>query len=594
MTDKKVSSEAMRQALKQYSRELLRYKRYFIPSFILPGVGSVLALYVPALVVAKILDVYQSGQTLSSNNFITYLLVFTGVWLLGELLWRVSEWFNEQGQFRAMQNLYIQALTDLLSRDVTFFNDNFAGSLTKRALDYASNFEDFADKLSKNFTGFIITFCFSFVILWQFSPWLSLALTIIFIITLRGSLYFIRRRKPIIYKRNAASNQAAGVIADIIANVNTVKTFGHEQEESKRYTAAVNKHMKLRLQSWKMWNQGNDAFVSPMYVLINVAGLIMAIYFGQRYAISAAAVFVTFSYIGRISRSLWELGPFYVQLERNISDAAEHVQAMLSEPRVLDVADASPLVVDQAEIEFRDVNFAYDDSKEVSVFSHFNVTIKPGEKIGLVGPSGGGKTTITKLLLRFMDIQDGHILISGQDIAAVQQHSLRQTITYVPQEPLLFHRTLFENIHYGQLDASKEQVIAAAKMAHAHEFIKDLPRGYDTLVGERGVKLSGGQRQRIAIARAILKDAPILILDEATSALDSASEVLIQDALWKLMKDRTSLVIAHRLSTIQHMDRILVLENGTIVEEGTHKQLLRKEGSYARLWAHQSGGFLKD
>lgn len=228
-------------------------------------------------------------------------------------------------------------------------------------------------------------------------------------------------------------------------------------------------------------------------------------------------------------------------------------------------------------------------------FSTDSIYQSPGEKIGLVGPSGGGKTTITKLLLRFMDISKGSISIDGQDIRKITQSDLRRFISYVPQEPLLFHRTIAENIAYGTHNATREMIQKAAKGAHAEEFIQSLSDGYETLVGERGVKLSGGQKQRIAIARAMIKDAPILVLDEATSALDSESEVLIQDALWKLMKDRTAIVIAHRLSTIQHLDRIIVLDKGKIAEEGTHKDLVKKKnGLYARLWSHQSGGFIQD
>jgi ATP-binding cassette subfamily B protein len=221
--------------------------------------------------------------------------------------------------------------------------------------------------------------------------------------------------------------------------------------------------------------------------------------------------------------------------------------------------------------------------------------VRPGEKIGLVGHSGSGKTTFTRLLLRFSDIDSGEILIDGQNIARITQDDLRKSIAYVPQEPIMFHRSLRENILYGRQDASEEDVLKAAQDAHADEFIAELPNGYDTLVGERGIKLSGGQRQRIAIARAMIKNAPIILLDEATSALDSESEILIQDALWKLMKGRTAIVIAHRLSTVQKMDRIVVMDSGNIVEEGTHKELVHQEaGIYAKLWAHQSGGFIED
>ena len=244
-------------------------------------------------------------------------------------------------------------------------------------------------------------------------------------------------------------------------------------------------------------------------------------------------------------------------------------------------------------VEFRDVTFTHNGADD-ALFNSFNLSIKPGEKVGLVGHSGSGKTTFTRLLLRFSDIRRGEICIDGQNIATVTQDDLHESIAYVPQEPLLFHRSIAENIRYGRLNASANDIAKAAKDAHATEFIDKLPSGYDTLVGERGVKLSGGQRQRIAIARAMIKNAPILVLDEATSALDSESEVLIQAALWKLMEGRTAIVIAHRLSTIQKMDRIIVLDDGKIVEQGSHKELITENGVYAKLWAHQSGGFIEE
>jgi ATP-binding cassette subfamily B protein len=270
-------------------------------------------------------------------------------------------------------------------------------------------------------------------------------------------------------------------------------------------------------------------------------------------------------------------------------------EILLQQPEIEDKPNATELEVDKGTITLHNVAFHYDDASQKNhVFSQLSLKVKPGEKIGLVGPSGGGKSTLIRLLLRFEDIVGGEITIDGQNIADVTQTSLRQAIAYVPQEPLMFHRTVAENIAYGQPEATLEQIRQAAELAYAGEFIEQLPDQYDTIVGERGVKLSGGQRQRVAIARAILKDAPILLLDEATSALDSESEVYIQEALWRLMQDRTAIVIAHRLSTIQKMDRILVLEDGKITEEGTHAQLLKHKGTYARLWKHQSGGFIED
>jgi ABC-type multidrug transport system fused ATPase/permease subunit len=262
---------------------------------------------------------------------------------------------------------------------------------------------------------------------------------------------------------------------------------------------------------------------------------------------------------------------------------------------ISDKPGAKTLHVKKGEVAINDIAFTYpENTQNGTVFTHFSLRIKPGEKIGLVGPSGGGKSTLTRLLLRFDDVQEGTIEIDGQNIEEVTQESLRQKIAYVPQEPLLFHRSIRDNITYGRPDASENELIKSTKKANAHEFIMALPNGYGTVVGERGVKLSGGQRQRVAIARAILKDAPILVLDEATSALDSENEVEVQKALWKLMEGRTTVVIAHRLSTIQRMDRIIVLQDGAIAEEGSHKKLLANKGLYAKLWSHQSGGFIEE
>jgi ATP-binding cassette subfamily B protein len=283
-----------------------------------------------------------------------------------------------------------------------------------------------------------------------------------------------------------------------------------------------------------------------------------------------------FSFTITLSNRLFDINNMIRSIEDGLLLASPMTEILLEDIEITDKPGAKPLKVRDGAIDFNNVTFDYhDESTKQTVFEQLDLHIVPGEKIGLVGPSGGGKSTLTRLLLRFEDINEGVISIDGQDIAAVTQASLRQNISYVPQEPLLFHRSVRENIAYGNADISLKKIEAAAKLAHAHEFIVKLKDGYDTVVGERGVKLSGGQRQRIAIARAILKDAPLLILDEATSALDSESEVLIQDALWKLMQDRTAIVIAHRLSTIQKMDRILVLEDGRIVpRKARMRQLL--------------------
>jgi ATP-binding cassette subfamily B protein len=300
------------------------------------------------------------------------------------------------------------------------------------------------------------------------------------------------------------------------------------------------------------------------------------------------------AYLIRIFDQLWDTGKNIRAIYEALADANEMTEMLLQPHEVQDAVNAKKLKVKEGKIQIQKVTFGYEEQQAngEEILKGFDLEIKAGERIALVGASGGGKSTIVKLLLRFFDIQDGSILIDGQNIAKVTQDSLRDNIGFVPQEPILFHRTLMDNIRYARPEASDEEVYKAAKVAHCHEFISHFPEGYQTYVGERGVKLSGGERQRVAIARAILKNAPILILDEATSSLDSESEMYIQDALSKLMKGKTTLVVAHRLSTIMQMDRILVINGGKVVEEGKHEELVKaKQGIYQKLWQIQAGGF---
>jgi ATP-binding cassette subfamily B protein len=337
-----------------------------------------------------------------------------------------------------------------------------------------------------------------------------------------------------------------------------------------------------------------DIYFSSVTTSVGVLALVMATAGVVLFDADMATVFLILNYTGIIIRQLWEFsGATLRAYNRAMGDAKDMMEILSQEPEVLDPVSPEPVRITAGAISFDKVIFSHDGADD-ALFDNLNLHIKPGEKIGLVGHSGSGKTTLTRILLRFSDIDGGSITIDGQNIAAITQDDLRRSIAYVPQEPLLFHRSIRENIAYGKPDATDEEIRAAAQKANAADFIEKLPDGYGTMVGERGVKLSGGQRQRIAIARAILKNAPILVLDEATSALDSESELLIQAALNQLMEQRTAIVIAHRLSTIQKMDRILVLEKGTIVEQGSHAELVNKKGVYAQLWAHQSGGFIED
>jgi ATP-binding cassette subfamily B protein len=345
------------------------------------------------------------------------------------------------------------------------------------------------------------------------------------------------------------------------------------------------------LRSWDYQNLRVDTITAPMYVLTNALGLIIALATGGATGAGLQTVFITFSYYAGITRVMWEFNRIYRNLESALTEAAQFTELLLDPPAVVDAAETKPFAPAHYGIEMRKVCFRYGPSQPL-LFEEFSLEVPHGAKVGLVGFSGGGKTTITRLLLRFADIESGGILMGGQRIDEIPQSALRRAIAYVPQDPSMFHRSIADNIRVGRPDATDGEVRRAAELAHAAEFIEALPLGYETLVGERGVKLSGGQRQRVAIARAILKDAPVLILDEATSSLDSESEALIQDALWNLMVTRTAIVIAHRLSTVRRMDQLVVLDHGRIVEKGSHGALLTRGGIYASLWAHQSGGFL--
>jgi ATP-binding cassette subfamily B protein len=289
---------------------------------------------------------------------------------------------------------------------------------------------------------------------------------------------------------------------------------------------------------------------------------------------------------------VWDFGKIIMKIYEKLAEAEEMTVILNTPHEIVDIKNADDLKVKFGKINFKNVGFAYEEDE--SIIDNFSLEIKAKETVALIGTSGAGKTTLTKLLLRMFDIQKGKILIDGQDISQVTQESLRNNISLVPQDPILFHRSLMENIRYGKFDATDEEVIRAAKLAHCDEFISKLHFGYDTFVGERGIKLSGGERQRVAIARAILRNAPILILDEATSSLDSESENFIQDSLDELMKNKTVIVIAHRLSTVKKVDRIVVIENKKIVEDGTHINLIKlKRGIYNKLWNIQVGGFIK-
>jgi ATP-binding cassette subfamily B protein len=582
---------ALRFVLRRYLAQVRRWPVLATGALLLPAIGDVLTLYAPPLLVAKLLGSFAENRRLTSEEMVPYVFSFIVLWVSGQAAWRIGGAMIARIEIRALEALYIEAMDELLAKDLAFFHNNYAGSLTKRALGFARRFEDVFDVMAFQVSASFLPLGFAGVVLWQYSPWLIAVLLGMLVTTFVLMVPLIRRRRKLVDIRETASNVLAGHLADSIANAETVRAFAREAQEAAIHEGNVRDFGAKTLRSWDYQNTRIDMLASPMFVVTNAGGLLVAMAVGSRTGVSLEAVFLTFSYYATATRVMWEFNRVYRNLEGSLTDAAQFAELLLDPPSVVDPAAPQPFRPRDFGVELRDVDFRYSPHQPL-LLERFSLRIPPGARVGLVGRSGGGKTTLTRLLLRFADVENGAILLGGQPIDRVRQADLRKVIAYVPQDPSMFHRSIADNIRVGRPGATDDEVRRAARLAHAAAFVEALPDGYDTLVGERGVKLSGGQRQRIAIARAILKDAPILILDEATSSLDSESEALIQDALWTLLETRTAIVIAHRLSTVRRMDELVILDEGRIVERGAHDDLLSKAGVYATLWTHQSGGFL--
>jgi ATP-binding cassette subfamily B protein len=580
-----------------YWRENMRFPHLFIGTSISWVLGMSLQRLVLPIIASRALNhliaIHNQQHINYGHEFGSYLLIFVGIAAVAQILIETGLVFLTHLETRVRPELQMRAFKWLTSQSLSFHANTFSGAIVNQVNKFTSAYIVLTDTFCLRFLRMFTNVVIAIIVVAFFSPLIALAMavwTVCFVIL--NYKLFIRR---LVLSKAAATAETVltAHLADAMGNVSAVKAFGNEDSEADMHNV---KSLDRSHKKYLSWFAGikSDAVLGTMMSILQISVLALTLHAVSSHTIAIGTMLLIQVYVMQMINELWDLSNMTRTVEQSVSDAEEMVEIFDIEPEVQDIAKPEKIRINKGEIVCDHVVFTHDGAND-ALFDDFSLTIKAGEKIGLVGHSGSGKTTLTRLLLRFSDIDGGAITIDGQNIANVAQSELRKYIAYVPQEPVLFHRSLRENIAYARPEATDEEVERAASLAHATEFISQLPDGYDTLVGERGVKLSGGQRQRIAIARAILKDAPILLLDEATSALDSESEILIQKALNKLMKGRTTIVIAHRLSTIQKMDRIVVMEKGAITEQGSHSELIKqKNGAYAKLWNHQSGGFIEE
>lgn len=577
-----------KQTLKIYWQHAIRYP--WLGFFILVMVvfGATNEIFKPFLY-KKLFDLLALQNTSLAPQMIQIVVWILLLSIFYTILWRGIGFSINYFQPRVMSDLLNTCYKYLQNHSYSYFNNNFVGSLVTRVQRYQRAFENVTDQIFFEFgRTTIITAGILTVLFYRY--WILGLILLVWSVVYVVIIYFFTQYK-IKYdlEKAAVDTKTTGYLADTISNNINVKLFTSYDAEYNGFKKLTDKLFKLRKFTWDL-NQTVEGIQGVLALILEFCVMYVAVRYWQKGLITVGDFALLQAYVFTMFEQLWGIGRQMRSLYENIADANEMTEVLITPHGVVDVENAKKLKVINGGIVFDQVNFYYRENKHI--FKKFDLTIKPGERVALIGQSGGGKSTIVKLLLRFMDIQNGKIFVDDQDISQVTQDSLRKAMSLVPQDPILFHRSLFENIRYAKPSATKEEVIKAAKLAHCHEFITTFPEKYDTLVGERGVKLSGGERQRVAIARAILKNAPILILDEATSSLDSESESFIQDALKVLMQGKTTIVIAHRLSTIMQMDRIIVLENGKVTEQGRHDELVKaKQGTYQKLWEIQAGGF---
>lgn len=594
-TNHKEEPKTTWRTLHYFWQEVKKYKWYSLGMFVATPVVVFVRAVLSAMVFANLIEKVSLGLPLdeliqsAAVDVILYLVFYALSKMVLEELRLYWTWKMEVMSMYDLANLCFNTISE---QSMQFHSDRFSGSLVSQTNKFVGSFERLMDVLIWDAWPMVCYIAFVVIVLWQQAAWFAIGMVIFALIYSVVSGLTMRKIAHLNDEEAEAYTKQTGQLADSISNIISVKSYARERHERERFSRfskgvsdASNRLMGATIR--------RDLLFNLVQIGITALILVFLIFGHEWFGISVATLVLIVNYASGVMGELWSINHVFKNINRVFGDAHEMTLILDTVDDVVDAPNAQPLVMQETGVDFQNISFQHADAK-TPIFEDFNLKIQPGERVGLVGVSGSGKTTLTKLLLRFADVSRGEVTISGQNIKDITQQSLRENIAYVPQETSLFHRSIADNIAYGKPDATPEEIKRAAELANADEFIMELPDGYETLVGERGIKLSGGQRQRIAIARAILKDAPILVLDEATSALDSESEALIQDALTRLMAGRTSIVIAHRLSTVASLDRIVVLENGKIVEQGKHHDLLKKaDGVYHHLWSRQSGAFME-
>ena len=590
MTNKKEKKTDYKRVF-QFALTTYRQFPWLAIGSLLTRLCATISVLVPPIFYKEIIDILSSSTGISNElslNAIGVLMIILWIKIASFIVYRLYDFWAialEMNIQEWINNFFLQKLQ---YHSYKFFSENMSWSLISKFRKGVSAFEKLSDIFSWQILPFITNVTIILIIIGVQNIWISIWIFIVILIFTRLQYVLYKYIHPYQEKANALDSEQGGLLSDLIINNHTIKLFASEKKEERKY-AKLNydtAHARKIQYHKSIWISGSSAVI---WIILEIGIMYLAIRMWWNGTISLGMIVLLQTYILRLIDFLWGIGQTLRHTFIAISEASEILQ-IIDTPHEIQDKSSKKLKLQHGAISFNNVNFSYGENQ---IFHDLNFHIKPGERVALVGESGSGKTTITKLLFRLYDIQKGEILIDDQNIAEVTQESLRSSMSMIPQDPILFHRSIRENIAYGKPNASDEEIIAAAKMARCHEFISHLKDGYETLVGERGIKLSWGERQRVAIARAILENKQIIVMDEATSALDSESEFLIQEAIEELMQNKTLLIIAHRLSTIMKMDKIIVMDQGKIAEKGSHKELLAKDnGIYKKLRNIQSGGFI--